>query len=95
MATLLERVAKAVKRRADAELELRAALVAAKPTHSWRELAKVTGLTRSGVVYLVEQGMKGENSGGSGGPSGKSDARGNAGNRVRRGRDARRSEGEA
>jgi hypothetical protein len=65
MATLLERVAKATKRRADAELEFRAALVAARPTHSWSELAGVTGLTKNGVKYLVER-QKGESNGSDG-----------------------------
>lgn len=64
MATLLERVAKASKQRALAELEFRAALVAARPTYSWAQLASATGLTKNGVKYLVEQHRtKGENGG--------------------------------
>ena len=60
VATLLERVAKATKRRADAEHEFRTALAAARPFHSWNELAGVTGLSKNGVKYLVQEHTKGE-----------------------------------
>lgn len=53
MATLLERVAAARVKRDKAEAEFRDALVAARPTHSWNQLAAVCGLSKNGVKYLV------------------------------------------
>lgn len=63
MATLLERVAAAAKRRDEAEAAFRDALVAARPACSWGELADVTGLSKNGVKYLVTEHSKGESDG--------------------------------
>ena len=60
MATLLERVASARRKRDHAEHEFRTALAAARAMYSWGELARVAGLTRNGVKYLVVQHQRGE-----------------------------------
>lgn len=59
MATLLEKVAAAAKKRDAAEDELRTALRGAKRTHSWAELADASGLSIGGVRHLVNGGANG------------------------------------
>ena len=60
MATLLETVARTTKARRESEAAFRQALANARPAHTWAELATITGLTKNGVKYLVQQHQKGE-----------------------------------
>lgn len=50
---LLERVAEAARKRAEAEERFRKTLADAKRRHSWAEIAGAAGLSRHGVRYLV------------------------------------------
>lgn len=50
---LLERIAKAREERDAAESRFRATLKAARKRHSWAEIAAVSGLSKHGVRYLV------------------------------------------
>lgn len=54
MATLLEAVAITAQKRAEADDEFRAALVAAKEVHSWAEIANAAGMSRGGVIHLTK-----------------------------------------
>lgn len=53
MPTLLEEVARTRDDRAHSDQAFRAALVAAREMYSWGEIAKVAGLSRGGVIHLV------------------------------------------
>lgn len=61
MATLLEQVARKARDRSKADDEFRVAVVAAKARHSWAEIAKAAGMTRSGCQHIVRASTKGEN----------------------------------
>jgi hypothetical protein len=60
VSVLLEAVAEARELRQQAEREFRRALVRAAEAHSLREIARVAGITFSGVAYLLrrERGEK-------------------------------------
>lgn len=60
MPTLLETVARKARDRGKADEEFRAAVVAAKARHSWAEIAKAAGMTRSGCQHVVRASTKGE-----------------------------------
>ena len=61
MATLLEHVAASRRHRDYAEHLFRHALTAARVGgYSWGELARVAGLSKNGVKYLVTEHQKGQ-----------------------------------
>lgn len=53
MSVYLQAVTDARQRRETAEHAFRAALQAAVPYHSWAEIARAAGLSRSGARYLA------------------------------------------
>lgn len=58
MPTLLEEVARLAKERKERDEEFRAALVAAREFHSWGEIANFAGMSRGGVIHLVEKAAR-------------------------------------
>lgn len=61
---LLERVRKAKRARDKAEAVFVEALKAAKPVHSWAELADAAEMSRHGVRYIVNgEGKEGREDG--------------------------------
>lgn len=53
MSKLLSAVARAARKRAQADQAYRAAIRAARPTHTLDEIGRAAGLTRQGVRYLL------------------------------------------
>ncbi len=51
MPSLLEQVARARDKRRTADIEFRAAIIAAHARHSWPQIAQVAGLTLSGLKW--------------------------------------------
>jgi hypothetical protein len=58
MSALLDAVAEAADRRADAEAEFRETLRAARSEHSLSEIGRAAQLTPQGVRYLLKRGER-------------------------------------
>lgn len=53
MTRLLAAVTRAARKRAEAEAAYRAAIAAARETHTMPQIARAAGLTKQGVSYLL------------------------------------------